>query len=413
MGSQQKKLEDFLARAREGGEFDSEGHFTLNRHKAAGKLAAFLLPKGGYWLLKVVQAATLLQAESLSIEEGRCALTIHLEAEREPEHGKFTQSLLSADLEETWTSQLAQALRAVGIGEARGWFSTLSGGGQTTHLACTDGNLSCETLSEGVKRGLEWKLTVELAPPEDRPETGVLPGRALTCPVPLTVNGLRLDTLQFPQEHEYQSFPIGVRWVVSPDGNRLQIPPAVRQPGTWTYVPTFTLNARVNRMIAARFNYVSVRAGTDVRPVRTESSLSLVRHGVVVARRSLDIIHGVSVDIFLHAQDEWMDLSGLKADPPQSLMDSAEEEVTSFNGSLRDLSRQMSERRWTPKAVHLWCWCGLGLLSGLVSPIAIPVVGAGAVSWALKNYRQDAKVRHRAIDAIEGFRKTLPLVIRR
>ncbi len=414
MGSRQR-LESFLERAREAGEFDSEGHFTLNRHKAAGKLAAFLLPRGGYWLLKLVQAAVLARADSLEINEGQHALTVRMKASRKAEHRDFTQSLLNADLKETWTSQLAQALRAVGIGENRSWVSTLHGDGHTTHLACTDGNLSTETLPDWKPDSevLEWQLTVELAAEEDRPETALLPERALTSSVPLTVNGVRVDTLQFAQDHGYQSFPIGVRWVVSPDGNRLQIPPAVRQPGVWNYVPAFTLNSRVNRMIAAHFNYVSVRGGTDVRPVRTESSLNLIRHGVVVARRSLDLFHGVSVDIFLYAQDEWMDLSGLKAEPPRSLLENAEEEVTSFSGSLRDLSRQMVERRWTPKPVHLWCWCGASLLSGVVTPLAIPVVGAGAISWVLGSYRKDAKIRHRMTDAIEGFRKSLPLVIRR
>lgn len=408
------KLAGFLEVARSGGEFDSEGQFTLNRHKAAGKLAAFLLPPGGYWLLKLVQAACIAQACSLEVLEGRKTIMVSLSLERSLDHRAFQKSLLEADLEETWRSQLAQGLRALGVGEERSWVGILEGRGETTQLACSSGQLSTETYpNKRTEPGCRLKLTAEVATPEHYPEADLLFCRAPAASVPLTVNGVRTDNLQFPSEQRGECVPLGVRWVVSPQANRLKIPPGVRQRGCWNYVPAFTVNSRVNRMMAAYFHYRPVNAGASVSALPTESSFSLVRHGVVVTRRSLALNHGISVDLFLHAEDSWMDLSGLRADPPMTLLDNAEEELTAFNGSLRDLGRQMSERRWRPGERQLLQWCGVGFASTLVSPLLLPVVGFGAVGWALNRLRRDHQIRHRASDSLQAFRKDLPLVIRR
>ena len=64
-----KDLEAYLEAFRSDGEFDSEGFFTLDRQKAVGKIAHYLLPDEGIWILKTVQAATFLNARELHPSE--------------------------------------------------------------------------------------------------------------------------------------------------------------------------------------------------------------------------------------------------------------------------------------------------------------------------------------------------------
>lgn len=408
------KLESFLEVARKEGEFDSEGQFTLNRHKAAGKLASYLLPSGGYWLLKLLQAACIARADSLEISESQTTISIVLKLSQPLSHYLLQKSLLEPGLEDNWTSKLAQSLRAVGIGESRSWVGTLRGQEQCTELACSGGELSLKTGDfADSAAGSTLRLTVEAASDDDYPETGLLFYRGVASSVPLRVNGIRLDHLQFPQDQRGRSYPLGVRWIISPGANPLRIPSGVRGNGIWNYVPAFTVNSRVNRMMAAHFHYVTIHGGASIRALPTESSFNLVRDGVIVCSRALNLTQGIAVDIFLYADDSMMDISGLRAEPPAGLIENAEEEITAFNGSLRDLGRQMSELRWRPKEHQILAWCGLGLAGTLLSPLLTPVIGMGAVGWTLKKLRRDHQVRHRAIDSLEAFRKNLPLVIRR
>lgn len=72
-------LEQFLEGQAAEGSFEGDGNFTLDLSKAADKLAAFALPSHSHYLLKLVQVAHHLGAESLEvcIEPFRTVLRFH------------------------------------------------------------------------------------------------------------------------------------------------------------------------------------------------------------------------------------------------------------------------------------------------------------------------------------------------
>ncbi len=413
--NQYDRLESFLQVAREQGVFDSRGSFTLDKHRAAGKLASFLLPPGGYWILKVVQAACLAQAVSMEVLDTSRTLVVTIDFETDSEHNLLIKSLLEPDFNFRWWSHLSQALRALGLGENRAWVATLESAERTTELAAAHGDLSSKMHEFGGLSGPGSRLTIttESTPQGPNCETNLLYSRALSSSVPLTVNRERIDHLKFAREANVESFPVGVHWVISPSRNGLVIPPGVRDTRTWNYVPAFTVNSRVNRMIAVHYNYWPAIKFREIRGSPVSSSLSLVRHGVIVKTFTLQFHHPVSVDLFLFADDDQVDLSGLRAQWSPTLVDKAEEEVSAFSGSLRDLARQMQDRRWKPEGQKVWTWCGIGAASLLLSPFLPPVVGIGAFSWYLQEARWNSRLRLRVGESLESFRRELPVVIRR
>ena len=409
---QREQLQSFLHSVRQEGVFDSEGCFTLNRHQAAGKLAAFLLPPG-YWALKLVQAACLAQSESMVFRQADRSITLDLELGRPLDHFVFLNSLLHPSLEMGWVAQLAQGLR--GIGESRSWLATLESQGRTTQTASNGGELSSETTSECLYKGFGTRLRVTVEPASPGLEVDLLRARALASSVPLTVQGARVDHLQFGTEGSgrARTFPIGAHWVTSPHRNGLIIPPGVRDTGHWYYVPAFTANSRVNRMLTAHFHYISCRGGLDVRGWPVSSSLHMVRHGVVVKTMDLCLHHPISVDLYLFADDPYLDVTGLQARAPQGLVQQAEEEVTAFNASLRELARQLGQGGWKPERSQLLSWVGAGALSLAVAPLLLPLIVMSATGWVAKQKNSSHRVRYRAADALESFRRKLPIVIRR
>lgn len=82
-------LEQFLEGQAAEGSFEGDGTFTLDLSKAADKLAAFALPSHSHYLLKLVQVAHHLGAESLEvcIEPFRTVLRFHA-----PQGGAITDS---------------------------------------------------------------------------------------------------------------------------------------------------------------------------------------------------------------------------------------------------------------------------------------------------------------------------------
>lgn len=407
-----EKLQSFLRSVRQEGTFDSEGVFTLDQHRAAGKLAAFLLPRGGYWALKVVQAACLSRAVSLSFRESREALAMDLEFARPIEHNTFVNQLLYPGLEAGWTAQLAQAVRA--LGSARSWLATLECRGRTTHLSTASGQLSSETHDRTVYKGdgARFRLTTERSA-QGPGESELLNSRALTSSVPLSVNGQRIDDLRYGNSSPGEAFPIGVHWVTSSGRNGLVIPPGVREEGVWTYVPAFTPDRRVNRMLAVNYHYLPLTGGRELRGVPVSSSLNLVRHGVVLQTLDPGLHHPISADLFLFADDDVVDLSGLNARAPSRLQEQAEEEMTAFSASLRELGRQLSQGRWRPRPRALLAWGGAAAMSLAVLPPLLPFLGAGLGVQLTRRSRWEARLRHRAVDALESFRRELPIVIRR
>ncbi len=73
-------FEEFLKEQVSQGHLDSEGVFTLNFAEAAERLAAFRLPSEQHYLLKVVQVASRLEADSMKVKLERFRTSIHFRA---------------------------------------------------------------------------------------------------------------------------------------------------------------------------------------------------------------------------------------------------------------------------------------------------------------------------------------------
>lgn len=407
-----EKLQSFLRSVRQEGTFDSEGAFTLNRHKAAGKLAAFLLPRGGYWALKVVQAACLSGAVAMSVRESGEAVVLEIEFARLLEHHAFVNQLLYPSLEAGWAAQLAQGVRA--LGESRSWLASLESQGRTTQISTAAGQLSSETHDRAAFKGpgARFRLSTEKSG-QGQSEIDLLRARALTSSVPLSVDGERVDNLRYGNSSQGEAFPIGVHWVTSEQRNGLVIPPGVREEGAWSYVPAFTPDSRVNRMMAVNYHYAHLTGRRELRGVPASSSLNLVRHGVVLQTLDPGLYHPVSADLFMFADDDVVDITGLSARASSHLQQQAEEEMTAFNASLRELGRQLSASRWRPSRRGLLAWGGAAAASLAVLPPLLPFLGAGMAAQLTRRSRWEARLRHRAVDALESFRRELPIVIRR
>lgn len=409
----QDRLHDFLRAARQEGVLDSQGVFTLNQQRAAGKLASSLLPSGGYWALKVLQAACLAQARSMALRETGSSLTLQLELPQPLQHAELVNQLLTPSLEAGWLAQLSQGIR--GLGSERAWLVQLQSQGRTTQLGNDQGNLSAETVDHCAYRGAGARLQLWAEPGRrGEREVELLSARGVASSTPLTINGERVDHLQFaPSNERANVLPVGVHWAVGGHRNGLLIPPGVREPQRWNYVPAFTPQSRVNRMIAVHYHYIWVLGGTEVRGLPAESSLHMVRHGVIVHTTPLRIYHPISVDLFLFADDDQVDLSGLTARLPKDNLGQSEEEVTAFNASLRDLGRQLNLGRFRPGRSQLLAWGGAGALALGTLPVLTLLWGLGLARWYLRHEAHYRKLRSRASDALESYRRELPIVIRR
>jgi hypothetical protein len=211
-------LESFIERQRDSGHHESEGVFTLSAEKALERLAGFQLPDGGDWIRKVVQAIvrsgsrvairialtrkqteiSFLPGRSWSIDEVVDAFH-HFEHRSEP------------DME-----HLKVALWAVAAGEARSVRLTLPGckeqlvwdgrWSRSAVVAAPDKALLCVGHSAPIDfSNPNWLSQGTLAASRNAEILTALQRHCYVCPLPLVVDGLRLDALRCSSEGQQGS----------------------------------------------------------------------------------------------------------------------------------------------------------------------------------------------------------------
>ncbi len=194
--------DDFVKLQRSAGQLDSEGVFTIDERHALLKLGAFQLPKPATWVLKLVQAAVAAGAPHMRIKQGVAATIFEFESQVELDVREMMASLTSTqEVLSRPLTHLTLGLRSVGIGQKRPF--TLS------HLCRSDSySLVFDGSEVAVQEEPErsWVPTVTLA--VRNPAVASVSRRALaeeaiarsahTCPVPLTLDGVRLDRFRLP-----------------------------------------------------------------------------------------------------------------------------------------------------------------------------------------------------------------------
>lgn len=191
------ELKQFLSQQAAKGELASAGTFTLDRRKALEKLSAFQLPFFGCWVLKLIQAA---------VASG-CCTTIRVNITPRPTRilfeGSFDWSgseilaaVLNPEQEVSRSLQhLAVGLRVLSFHDSKAW--TLNLGEAGDRLSWDGEDFQLQAFPPG--EGIEVLVT--------RDFKGELPNRLLerahVCPIPLFLDGRRIDALELNPTHGY------------------------------------------------------------------------------------------------------------------------------------------------------------------------------------------------------------------
>lgn len=320
------ELEDFLQNLHARGQLDSTGEFTLSREKALDKLAAFLLPRPTAWASKVVQAVVLSGAPALAIKQTSLGTEFHFTPREDSE---LTLDALEAAFFNPETAvrpaldHLRQALWSVSLNGmrpfhyARNTQALVWTGSAFQHTTCRPVQglrltVSHRTVWEG--QGLPGLRTLEAA--RINADTAQeLAERAFVCPLPLTLDGRRLDRLQ-----AQPGVPLGLVYTDAPDLPALGFPKGTlttTKPRPGALNPLLLLSEEPGRLaaaclIATHAEKVQHEGQNVFRGVTRQHVFHWVRHGVVVDTHFINQLEANSVTAAVIASAEGLrsDLAG-------------------------------------------------------------------------------------------------------
>lgn len=235
-------LDSFLESQAGGGTHHSEGMFTLSLLAAREKFSQNQLPHPGAWALKLIQAAVAGgQARSIRVSQGRKSQTFLFSA---PSHWQPTMiwELFEHPQYDPGYRDLAHlrvALWVIGIQQRRPFEIRFEG--EPSSLVWTGETLLYRTLPEAAP---SFSLTFRHQPADEQwtrfefsrnsafrnsDVSQALVDGAFTCPVPLTLDGRRLDALALcpSQGHGPFSQPVLI------GGAKADLPSFPLPPGTF------------------------------------------------------------------------------------------------------------------------------------------------------------------------------------
>lgn len=430
-------LDSYVERLRGDGQYDSEGAFTMAADRALGTLSHFLLPNPGDWLLKIVQTACAGGASELRIKQTRASTQVRFRLPGGLDLTALETSLANSSIPPASDAlgHLFLGLRAVSGEKGRDWVARVVRQGEETLLQCSGGKLSARRNSSD--QGLHEMADFHLAVAYPRGEFGKLGGlirfgesiqeehqalltRARGCPIPLILDGERIDDLQeyslqtalqqrlylgvLHTAHESGSEP---HWRVPRDafynrrsGELNEVQPFFVQPS-----PEFGQLQSLQRWY---YNYTVVRDTPNGKGVRQNvaagSRVVLIRDGVEVGSRAMKLHHAISVDVLLSAAHLRTDITGLKADPQPDDMELARKAVLSSRAGFQEMRQALERFRPRPPTKSLLLYGGLGALGLLMPAFALKAV-AGTASLVLLNRsaRTNRELAAAAAAAMQDF----------
>lgn len=238
----------YLKDAAASGSMDSQGVFTVSGPEAISKLANFQLPRKSAWILKIIQCAVAFQAQHIIIKQAKDTTLISFQGEQTFDLEAFGRALADPKAElPRYLNHLLSGLRAVGFGDKRPFLVRVTHEGYCKTLCWAGAKLTQESTEAPKASGALVQLVIDF-PAEDqgRQLGGLLrtAGRARdeytevaqfaeSCPIPLTFDGRRIDTLEFVAQDglNVSTRNLAIAWIEpTPDWlwPTLTLPPSVR-----------------------------------------------------------------------------------------------------------------------------------------------------------------------------------------
>lgn len=288
------ELNDFFDAQAQDGEYSGTGNFTLSLEQARLKLSRFQFSHSAVWALKIVQAAVSSGCvQAVSVKQTRRKQVFAFDSGPAWTAAQIREAVLSAEGRfGASLEHFASALRQLTFNLGRRVEVCCEGWNQA--LVCSQDALEIVSQTTSA-RGLRitifpadstsalgwWKAYSTIS--ADNADVGrLLAGRALSCPIPLTLDNRRLDTLFCPQQ-EVLSLVGRLE-----DGVEIDYQVRLRQAGSFF---------------------------TRRRPARAPA-LAWTRDGVVLEKEELPLgRHSDSVTVFLKSDGLKTDISGMKLQP--------------------------------------------------------------------------------------------------
>lgn len=199
------------------GVYDSSGSFTIGEKAALEKLGAFQLPREAAWVLKVVQCAVAWGADDIDVKQGRSHISFAFARPDEFDLKAVEEAITSTEYKgSAYVQHLAVGLRAVGFGQWRNFQLRCYDSDSLRSLRWDGEALSVDErdLASSLKKtvvelkvdygseGSGWLVRSSETVRKEAEEGLELATRAAVCPVPLRLDGRRLDLLSEPQPRQ-------------------------------------------------------------------------------------------------------------------------------------------------------------------------------------------------------------------
>jgi hypothetical protein len=441
-------VDSFLSEAAGSGSFDSQGVFTVAGEAAIGKLSFFLLPRKSAWVLKVVQCAVAWGAATIEAKQTAEATHIGFASAGTFDIEGLQKALLEVNHRaDRYLEHLACGLRAVGFGDKRPFcvkvyhqeiLDTYRWDGRelfrerssianvafctvhlTVHFPTQDKGRWLGGLARSAGRASEEYLEL------------VNCGEA--CPVPLKVDGRRLDTLTAPRRKSDASVAdLCVSWrsrAPEPVGPQLRLPEGVRLEGyrvplrdRFTDPGPLLVDGELDlpegpALIRLRYYYKILSHRSKNSSFRFEgrpefSKVHWVCDGVVCQSQKLRWeASPVALDLYLSAEGMATDLSGLtfRDTSRQQQVDRLREGLANLRPCSERLIATLESHVALPWGVHTAFYGGFGLLLGVMVPGAGKVVGLGVMGASLAISAAD---KRSVIDHCLGYVRKLEALAR-
>lgn len=412
-------LQRLLQDASQVGTLESEGSFTISGDAALGKLANFQLPRKSAWILKVVQAAVTANATFLRINQSNQTTTFVFHPGSDIQVDTLKEALLSPTLSgPTAVQHLAVGLRAVGFGDGRAFTLALDRGDVRTYFGWNGKQLAQR--AEQLPEAGPPKLTLGVAfPPEDmgRSLGGLVKskGRATTeykevvsncevCPIPLILDGRRIDTMQAPHSDENlgNTATLSVGWTPYSKGSSL--PPLALPKGlplqskSWRPTDKFT-DSRVfffdgdpnqtqtSCLVKLRYGYKveshrSKHTSFKFQSLNRRSSYAWVKDGVICHREhSKASASPVCFEVYLSADGLRTDLTGFQLQQDDEFLRRARLGREQVRFQIENTDLALSEHIPRPFGIHSATYGAIGIVMTLAAPLTMGKSLLGAVSF--------------------------------
>lgn len=420
-------VDSFLEEASQLGCLDSEGSFTIAGQEAVGKLASFQLPRPSAWILKMVQAAVTSGASELCVKQSADVTTFRFDPTKLVEVDDLQQALLSPDMQAPdFLKHLAIGLRTVGFGDGRA-FTMAVGREDRRELFGWDGQ-QLSRQSHQVETPTAAYIHIGVAFPQENrgralgglmraagratDEYGELVKFGQACPIRLTFDGRRLDTLSnFPEKLvKCTTVPLAIGCCqpgALHDMPSLRIPRGVhRGQEKWRPTDRFTdsrlfffdggaeqWETQVLSRLCYHFhidNHRSKYRSFKFHNIKQPSYCHWVKDGVICQSTTISRTPAaVSLDLFLSAEGLSTDISGLRlrdvADAPARVR-----EALALAPGFMDRTETVLEN-YTPRpfGIHTALYGGLGLMGVAAAPLTFGkgmMATVAAVGMAVSAY---------------------------